>query len=316
MGITSKFGTLIAGLLGVGVFSQAPEFTQQYKQRLGGAVNELGIVVSDFDKNAKDAELTRDEALQKLTGSSEQFVQDRGQSMSGTISRFERLNKQKTEFENSNIFMQPILLAKSPDLELVEGTYAIYKPAVPLTAEGGAYGGVGGLLGLLLARFLLLFRRKEKDEYELNAQPTGRGKQSPSDKALVKQINASRRQEIRDQDAQDDLVFNDDEDLQTNQKVREPLLLSKNVQNTGYNAQSNDVNFAGENNTLEDSALDRVHFRQKLHGEIDIHGQVVKLAKANTNNNSNAKPSVEKQAGASFSKSKLKKIFKAPRIVK
>jgi len=36
---------LIVGLMGAAFFAQAPEFAQQYRQRLGGAVEELRRVV-------------------------------------------------------------------------------------------------------------------------------------------------------------------------------------------------------------------------------------------------------------------------------
>jgi hypothetical protein len=39
---------LIAGLLG----SQGPEFSQQYRQRIGGALNELKRIVTEFDDEA------------------------------------------------------------------------------------------------------------------------------------------------------------------------------------------------------------------------------------------------------------------------
>jgi hypothetical protein len=39
---------LIAGLVG----SQGPEFAQQYRQRIGGALDELKRIVADFDDEA------------------------------------------------------------------------------------------------------------------------------------------------------------------------------------------------------------------------------------------------------------------------
>ena len=50
--------------LGVGVLcgalaSQAPEFAQQYRQRLGGALDELTAIVAQFDDDARRAEIGR-----------------------------------------------------------------------------------------------------------------------------------------------------------------------------------------------------------------------------------------------------------------
>ena len=44
---------LAFGLLGGLVASQAPEFGQQYRQRLGGAIDELNRVVARFDEDAR-----------------------------------------------------------------------------------------------------------------------------------------------------------------------------------------------------------------------------------------------------------------------
>jgi hypothetical protein len=53
---------LLAGLIG----SQGPEFAQQYRQRLGGALEELNRIVSEFDAEVRRQNLTRAEALKRL----------------------------------------------------------------------------------------------------------------------------------------------------------------------------------------------------------------------------------------------------------
>jgi len=50
---------VLTGLIG----SQGPEFGQQYRQRLGGALDELNRIVSEFDEEARGQDLTRAEAL-------------------------------------------------------------------------------------------------------------------------------------------------------------------------------------------------------------------------------------------------------------
>ena len=71
MGLRSKTVSAVGALAGLALFSQAPEFAQQYRQRIGGAVDELRIVVADFDRDAATSQMTRDEALDELTGSGE-----------------------------------------------------------------------------------------------------------------------------------------------------------------------------------------------------------------------------------------------------
>jgi len=55
-------------------FSQFPEYAQQYEQRLGGAVDELRIIVDDFDADARKFGLTRPEALQHYATSPERHT--------------------------------------------------------------------------------------------------------------------------------------------------------------------------------------------------------------------------------------------------
>ena len=58
--------TLAGGLTGAAGLSQFPEFSQQYIQRLSGAVDELSRVVAEFDADAAALGLSRGEALDQL----------------------------------------------------------------------------------------------------------------------------------------------------------------------------------------------------------------------------------------------------------
>ncbi len=80
-------GALVGGL----TVSQYPEYAQQYHQRLGGAVEELSLVIESFDEDAKSQGLDRQEALARYDASSDTFLVERGQSMTQTISRYENL---------------------------------------------------------------------------------------------------------------------------------------------------------------------------------------------------------------------------------
>ncbi|MEM9851772.1 MAG: DUF2937 family protein, partial [Pseudomonadota bacterium] len=53
-----KWTNLAGGCAMLCATSQFPEFSQQYVQRLGGAVDELRRVAADFDASARAAGLT------------------------------------------------------------------------------------------------------------------------------------------------------------------------------------------------------------------------------------------------------------------
>lgn len=55
-------------------FSQAPEFTQQYYQRIGGALDELRTIVADFEFQASQNGLDRESALNVYAASPETFL--------------------------------------------------------------------------------------------------------------------------------------------------------------------------------------------------------------------------------------------------
>ena len=71
---------VLAGLIG----SQAPEFAQQYRQRLGGALGELNRIVSEFDSEVQRVNLSRAEALQRLEDNADPLARERGEDRAGS----------------------------------------------------------------------------------------------------------------------------------------------------------------------------------------------------------------------------------------
>src|ERR1700750_1045508 len=92
----------IIGALGLAVaFSQFPEYAQQYEQRLGGAVDELQILVADFDADAQKFGLNRHDALQRYNSSHDQFLVARGQSMQRTLERYTKLSADLADLQGA-----------------------------------------------------------------------------------------------------------------------------------------------------------------------------------------------------------------------
>lgn len=153
--------TLALALLAGVATSQLPEFGQQYRQRLGGAIDSLRGVVADFDADATRNGLDRESALAEMAMNPEPLIQDRGASMSRAIDRYERLRAQEAAYEQAGPFGRLAAIAANFDPELAEATLDDYEPAVPTTAEGVVAAG-GGFLAILIAGggFGLLFRRR------------------------------------------------------------------------------------------------------------------------------------------------------------
>lgn len=145
-------GIVLAFGLGAAVAtSQAPEFAQQYRQRLGGAVDELSRVVGDFDRDAAKSRLSRQQALESYASDGKAFLRDRGNSMRSTIARYERLSEQQADFNRLAPVMRPFALIETPDRDVVRRAWGDFEPAVPVTPHGFAWGGVGLAIGVMLA---------------------------------------------------------------------------------------------------------------------------------------------------------------------
>ncbi|MDB5560099.1 MAG: hypothetical protein JWQ36_3033 [Enterovirga sp.] len=147
--------------LAIGLFaglaaSQAPEFAQQYRQRIGGAVDELRRVVGSFDDNARTEGLSREEMIARFRGNSDPAVKRDGDDKEQIVDRLRRLERQQAEVATAGPFARLVVLARGFDGQLARATYLDFEPAWPATSEGLVIGGAGFLVGWL--GFAALFR--------------------------------------------------------------------------------------------------------------------------------------------------------------
>lgn len=138
---------LMFGLLLGALASQLPEYAQQYRQRLGGAVDELTRIVSDFDAQAAANGLKPDAALKRLEDNPDEIARDRGRAMREAAARRDRLAEAQGRFAAAGPFARVALLARDFDPGVARGAWAAFEPAVPLTREGLACGAAGLLVG-------------------------------------------------------------------------------------------------------------------------------------------------------------------------
>ncbi|ETX29765.1 DUF2937 family protein [Roseivivax isoporae] len=157
---------LAAGLTGAAGLSQFPEFSQQYKQRLGGAVDELSRVVAEFEADAAEVGMTPRAALADLaTGG--RFGAARAESMTRTMARHARLSVDLAALDDAGPFLRARLAPHMTDPDIARAAWGAYRPALPLTFEGAVFAATGFVLawtavmalGALLRRALRPRRR-------------------------------------------------------------------------------------------------------------------------------------------------------------
>lgn len=138
---------LAGGLAGALSFSQFPEFSQQYVQRLSGAVDELRAVTFMFDAAASAAGRTREEALAELQSGRSELISGLGEGLAEKIHRYERLSADYQALAPATPVARLAHFWRLRDSELVQRTYEHYQPAVPVTVDGAITSGVGFVLG-------------------------------------------------------------------------------------------------------------------------------------------------------------------------
>ncbi len=155
------------GIAGAAVLSQYPEFSQQYVQRLAGQVEALEAVAADFDASAARAGLTRDAALSELGGTA--FLADRRADMTRTFARLDRLRADRAMLATAGPVERIFMPQRLRDPVLLSGTWADFRPALPLSLAGAVAAGLGfvagwaGLSGLVrLAAWPLRRRRRPR----------------------------------------------------------------------------------------------------------------------------------------------------------
>jgi hypothetical protein len=166
----SRTLSLAIGLLCAIAAAQLPELAQQYRQRLGGAIDEVRVIVERFDTDAATNRLNREQALTRLAESSDDVVRRRGQDALLNIQRLGALEEQRTVVNASSVTPTLYLLTNADD-DLFYATLADFQPAVPSTTEGLLYGAVGFLFGWSLVQLVSWpYRRWREHKHRMVAR--------------------------------------------------------------------------------------------------------------------------------------------------
>jgi hypothetical protein len=155
------------GLLGGVVASQGPEFSQQYRQRVGGAIDELRQVVERFDADAQAHGESRDTAIARLRSNPDALASQQGAAMEANLARLTNLQQHRQAMIDAGPVARIAMMVGQADADVMRATYRDYEPAVPVTQEGLLAAGAGFVAAwgaVLLIGSLLrgLFRRRPR----------------------------------------------------------------------------------------------------------------------------------------------------------
>jgi hypothetical protein len=128
------------GLFCALIGTQGPEFAQQYRQRLAGAIDELTRIVATFDDEAASQSFKREEAIARLEANSDPLVRDRGADMDSDIRRLGHLKASLAAFRESAPTGRLVLLARNYDASVALQTWKDFEPAIPTSTEAMAIG--------------------------------------------------------------------------------------------------------------------------------------------------------------------------------
>ena len=159
-GFLGAFDSLIDRILcvlGAVLFSQGPEFMQQYLQRLGGHLEEARHQLAVFQQTAAQAGLSLDQFITKTAANSDAAVAKLGGVMSGAAERVATLQSAHESLLHASLWERPFIFLGHLDLGIARATGAVYQPAVPTTAEGIVYALAGMLVFLALYHYGLRF---------------------------------------------------------------------------------------------------------------------------------------------------------------
>jgi len=155
---------LVFALLGV----QGPEFAQQYRQRLAGAIDELQRVVAEFDAESGSHSLSPAEAVARLQTNADPLARERGDAAAANQSRLGRLSQALVDLRDGASVGRLWTFLADFDPETASQTLKDYEPAAPTTGEAFIVGAVTGVLGWALTHLTAwpvrrgLRRRRER----------------------------------------------------------------------------------------------------------------------------------------------------------
>ncbi len=152
-GVGDGFLDRVLCVAGAVIFSQIPEFIQQYLQRLGGHLDEARRQLAHFRHVAAESGLTLERLIDQTRTNADPAVAKLSGVMTETATRVRELEQAQAAISGASLWSRPFVFLQHMDRGIAHATWNIFQPAVPTTAEGFFYAGLGMLVLLGLYHF-------------------------------------------------------------------------------------------------------------------------------------------------------------------
>jgi hypothetical protein len=144
--IFRRLALFLALLVGLGA-TQVPEFVEQYRQRLGGAIDELATIISGFDSRSARQGLSQADGIARLLADADPLARQEGEEKQEIVARLHALREQQTAFRDAGPVARLVEFATRCDARVARGTWTDFQPAVPTSPEAVVLGLIGFLIG-------------------------------------------------------------------------------------------------------------------------------------------------------------------------
>ena len=127
-----------------------PGFIVQYRQRLGGALDQVIKDLAPFREVAKQFHGGKlDKLIEHHVFSTDATFQAEGSAIQSMVRTFDRL-RAAVEALDTDLVHQILVLSKRADPQIAQATWAAYQPSFSFSAEGLMFAAVVALCGWLL----------------------------------------------------------------------------------------------------------------------------------------------------------------------
>ena len=130
-------------VIGAVLFSQFPEFVQQYLQRLGGHLDEARLQLAKFKEAAEQTGVTLDQLIKNASSNPNPSLARLGGVIQETEQRVQALTAANAAIRDASPWARPFVFFEKADPQIAKATWAIFRPAVPTTLEGMVYAAAG-----------------------------------------------------------------------------------------------------------------------------------------------------------------------------